>query len=273
MINAYRAFLAGEFVTARDAYQQLIARDPGDADAWYGLGEAWFHDTAGSDQSPAWTHAIRAFRRTLALDPEYALAYEHVQACSRAPAALSPTTHSCRPTRSPWRSASMAGRSIRRSARPRCRARANRGAGDGAELGDDAADHAARPRGDGGRVRGGGELRRRAERGGSVQADGAVASRSPVRRRADPLRLGRRGPCRGRAPNGARHRRAAGFPSYQGAPSVIGDIAAAANVFAYQGDLSHAAKAIDLADQVRQEVSQRAREAGRARRMASLRAG
>ena len=43
------------------------------------------------------------------------------------------------------------------------------------------------------------------------------------------------------------------FRPYQGAPSVIGDIAAAANVFAYQGDLSNAAKAIDLADQVRQE--------------------
>src|SRR5262249_9356295 len=72
VINAYRAFLAGEFVPAREAYQQLIARDAADADAWYGLGEAWFHDTAGSDQSPAWTHAIRAFRRTLALDPGYA---------------------------------------------------------------------------------------------------------------------------------------------------------------------------------------------------------
>jgi tetratricopeptide (TPR) repeat protein len=35
---------------------------------------------------------------------------------------------------------------------------------------------------------------------------------------------------------------------------VVSDIAAAANVFAYQGDLTHAAKALDLADQVRQEV-------------------
>ena len=51
-----------------------------DADAWYGLGEAWFHDTAGTDQSPAWTRALRAFKRTLALDPDYALAYDHVHA-------------------------------------------------------------------------------------------------------------------------------------------------------------------------------------------------
>jgi tetratricopeptide (TPR) repeat protein len=44
------------------------------------------------------------------------------------------------------------------------------------------------------------------------------------------------------------------FRSYQGTPIVVGDIASAANVFAYQGDLSHAAKALDLADQVRREV-------------------
>ena len=44
------------------------------------------------------------------------------------------------------------------------------------------------------------------------------------------------------------------FRTYQGAPTVVADIAAAANVFAYQGDLARAAKTIDLADQVRREV-------------------
>lgn len=44
------------------------------------------------------------------------------------------------------------------------------------------------------------------------------------------------------------------FQPYQGTPTVLGDIAAAANVFAYQGDLESAAKAIELADQVRREV-------------------
>lgn len=44
------------------------------------------------------------------------------------------------------------------------------------------------------------------------------------------------------------------FQPYQGTPTVLADIAAAANVFAYQGDLDNAAKAIDLADQVRREV-------------------
>ena len=44
------------------------------------------------------------------------------------------------------------------------------------------------------------------------------------------------------------------FRPYEGTPTVVSDIAAAANVFAYQGDLASAAKTIDLADQVRREV-------------------
>ncbi len=50
-------------------------------------------------------------------------------------------------------------------------------------------------------------------------------------------------------------RGAEGFPALPGdADRGLADIAAAANVFAYQGDLDNAAKAIDLADQVRREV-------------------
>src|SRR5688572_10409981 len=57
VINAYRAFLEGEYAEARGLYQRLLARDRRDADAWYGLGEAWFHDTLGADQAPAFTQA------------------------------------------------------------------------------------------------------------------------------------------------------------------------------------------------------------------------
>jgi tetratricopeptide (TPR) repeat protein len=46
----------------------------------------------------------------------------------------------------------------------------------------------------------------------------------------------------------------ADFRAHQGTPGVLADIVAAANVFAYQGDLDNAAKAIDLADQIRREV-------------------
>ncbi|MFL5449670.1 MAG: protein kinase domain-containing protein, partial [Gemmatimonadales bacterium] len=79
VINAYRAFLGDQYEEARALYRQLIARDPRDADAWYGLGDAWFHDTAGVNEAPFWTESLRAFKRALALDPSYALAYEHVQ--------------------------------------------------------------------------------------------------------------------------------------------------------------------------------------------------
>jgi len=79
VISAYQAFYDMNYVTARALYQQLLARDPADADAWYGLGEAWFHDTAGGGGRPGqWTQALRAFRRTLALDASYAMAYTHV---------------------------------------------------------------------------------------------------------------------------------------------------------------------------------------------------
>jgi hypothetical protein len=46
------------------------------------------------------------------------------------------------------------------------------------------------------------------------------------------------------------------FRTYEGTPTVVSDIAAAANVFAYQGDLASAAKTLDLADRVRREVIQ-----------------
>jgi tetratricopeptide (TPR) repeat protein len=52
------------------------------------------------------------------------------------------------------------------------------------------------------------------------------------------------------------------FRPYEGTPTVVGDIAAAANVFAYQGDLVNAAKALDLADKVRKEVIHEAEKPG-----------
>jgi serine/threonine-protein kinase len=78
MIRAYRLFLENRMFEARALYQQLIAKDAADVDAWYGLGDAWFHDTM---PPPArFTPSLRAFKRALALDPGYALAFEHVSA-------------------------------------------------------------------------------------------------------------------------------------------------------------------------------------------------
>ncbi len=81
MIRAYRAFIDGDYATSRATYQQLLSRDSTDADAWYGLGDVWFHDTTKSVQVGHRHHTMsyRAFKRAIGLDPGYYLAYEHVQ--------------------------------------------------------------------------------------------------------------------------------------------------------------------------------------------------
>lgn len=79
MVRAYSSFLGGRLGEARGIYDSLLAGNPNDADAWYGLGDAWFHDSYIREPAARFTPALRAFRRTLAIDPAYALAFEHVQ--------------------------------------------------------------------------------------------------------------------------------------------------------------------------------------------------
>ncbi|MDQ2670009.1 MAG: tetratricopeptide repeat protein, partial [Gemmatimonadota bacterium] len=79
IIAAYHAFLNDEYPIARALYERLIARDSQDADAWYGLGEAWFHAPMGPETAADWTRALRAFKRAIALDRDYTLAYDHIQ--------------------------------------------------------------------------------------------------------------------------------------------------------------------------------------------------
>jgi serine/threonine-protein kinase len=255
VINAYRAFIGGEFVEARDLYQRLLARDANDADAWYGLGEAWFHDTAGADQAPAFTQAIRAFRRALDLDPEYALAYDHVQAMLGMAAEAKPGY------------ALVANDSFALAARA-----------DGQLLVDSLSLQAAVRR-----ARAAGLATARswvATQPSTLRAHGAMVNAYLVSGNYDAA-LGEVDRFRNTTPVHpelpfveARIRFASGdvdraaeqlrtaldtvapqdFRPYQGTPTVVLDIAAAANVFAYQGDLANAAKALDLADQVRREV-------------------
>lgn len=78
VINAYRAFLDGDFITSQSLYRSLLARDSNDADAWYGLGDALFHDTSSVNFASNRTSSLRSFNRTLELDPAYTLAYEHI---------------------------------------------------------------------------------------------------------------------------------------------------------------------------------------------------
>jgi len=79
LIRAYRAFIDGNLSMARQYYQDIIGRDPNATQAWYGLGDSWFHD----EELPApqrWTNALRAFMRTTELDPGFTLAFDHVDA-------------------------------------------------------------------------------------------------------------------------------------------------------------------------------------------------
>ncbi len=78
VISAYRAFIEHDLPTARSLYEQLISRNGADVDAWYGLGEAWFHDGDMRARPAQLTQGLRAFRKALHLDPTYALAYDHV---------------------------------------------------------------------------------------------------------------------------------------------------------------------------------------------------
>jgi len=256
VINAYRAFLAGEYGAARESYQQLIARDAGDADAWYGLGEAWFHDTAGRDQSPAWTRATRAFKRALALDPEYALAYDHVQAMLASAGSAQPY-YALVAADSFVMVEGFDGRTLDPSVRSAAVSRARSEALSTARSWVSTQPTTLRAHaamvdaylGSGNYAAAMGEVDRFKQTAPVhpdlpfVEARISFAS-GEVDRAAAELRTA----LDTVAPQD--------FRRYQGAPTVIGDIAAAANVFAYQGDLVNAAKALDLADQVRKEVIQ-----------------
>jgi TolB-like protein len=79
MVQAYQAFVEGDYAGSRNQYQALLARDTTDADAWYALGDAWFHDpdTASNNYARHNQEALRAFHRAIDYDPGYYLAYEH----------------------------------------------------------------------------------------------------------------------------------------------------------------------------------------------------
>jgi serine/threonine protein kinase/Tfp pilus assembly protein PilF len=258
VINAYRAFLGGEYAAARAAYQQLLARDQSDADAWYGLGEAWFHDTTGTNEAAHWTQALRAFRRTLALDPDYSLAYDHVQAMLGSAATPHPyyalvTSDSFALTEGPGgRSLVDSATSVAAVRRAQVEALAT--------------------------ARSWVSSQPTTLRAHGAMVDAYVAAGNYAAALAEVDRFRQTAPVHpelpfvearihfasGEVDRAAKELRTAldsvapqDFRTYRGAPTVVADIAAAINVFAYQGDLTSAAKTIDLADKVRREVIQR----------------
>ncbi|MGZ8398331.1 MAG: protein kinase domain-containing protein, partial [Gemmatimonadales bacterium] len=255
VINAFRAFVQGETGEARALYQQLLARDASDADAWYGLGDAWYHDTAGADQAPAFTQALRAFKRALALDPNYALAYEHVHAML-SEAAVNKPLYALLPADSFVVARSADGRQLLDSAKLSAAVQRARGEA----LKSARSWVASQPT----------TLR---AHGAMVNAYVGVRNYPAALAEVDrfreatplhpelPFVQARIQFASGEVDRAAAQLRTAldtvapkDFQPYQGTPTVLADIAAAANVFAYQGDLDNAAKAIDLADQVRREI-------------------
>ena len=255
VINAYRAFIGGEYRDARSLYQQLLSRDSGDADAWYGLGEAWFHDTAGTDQTPAWTQALRAFKRTLVLDPNYALAYEHIHAMLDLAAVAYPL-YALLPADSFTISRTAAGRQLIDTVAVQAAVQRARG-----EALTSARNWvASQPT----TLRAHGAMVNAYVTAGNYRAALSEVERF---RQATPLHpelpfvearihfaSGDIDRAAAQLRNALDTVAATDFRSYLGTPAVVSDIASAANVFAYQGDLALAAKALDLADQVRREV-------------------
>ena len=67
------------FRSAQQKYENIVARTPADAEAWYGLGDSYYHHRLDDQRATVrnWTRAWRAFNRTLALDSSFHLAYSH----------------------------------------------------------------------------------------------------------------------------------------------------------------------------------------------------
>ena len=254
VINAYRAFIENEPAEARRLYQELIARDSADTDAWYGLGEAWFHDLSG-DRAANMTESLRAFQRTLGLDPEYALAYDHIESmlaeASKPGGSLALVTAD-----SFARTRDRVGRSLVDSAgRAAASARAQRAVVDLARAW--VTTQPTAPRANGALV----DAFIVAE-----QYDEALAEVARFRELAPdhpelPFVEARIHFASGNVERAAGILRAAldstspeDFRSVEGTPTVLGDLGAAVNVFAYQGDILNAERAIELADRVRQTV-------------------
>ncbi|HQR18759.1 MAG TPA: hypothetical protein PK948_10320, partial [Gemmatimonadales bacterium] len=254
VITAYRFFLLGQNAASRNIYQQLLARDPGDPDAWYGLGDAWFHDTKGRIDENR-TESLRAFRRTLALAPDYALAYEHVQfmlnQASRPGTALalvSPDSFALAYDKD--------GRPLLDSttlAAATARARA-------AGLESARAWSTAQPA---------------TGRAHLAMVDALLASQQYPEALAEVARFRASDPdnpetpflqarvrfASGEGPRAAAELKAAlaaitagDFAGAEDAPTVMADVLAGANIFAFYGDLTSAARVIELADEIRTEV-------------------
>ncbi len=80
LIDGYRTFIEGDYDRALEIYATLLSTDSLDIEAWYGSADAAFH--AGYDRGDLAliNRSLRDFRRVIALDSAFGLAYEHMGA-------------------------------------------------------------------------------------------------------------------------------------------------------------------------------------------------
>ncbi len=248
VITAYRFFVLGQNAAARNIYQQLLARNPRDADAWYGLGDTWFHDDRRYMDRNA-TESVRAFRRTLALAPDYTLAYEHVQAMLNL--ASQPSAPLLMVTPDSFAFASGVDSVTRATALTRARL---------AGLESARAWSAAQPS---------------AGRAHLAMVDAFLANEQYPEALAEVSRFRAADPrnpempflearvrfASGEGPRAAAELKSAlatitpgDFAGAEDAPTVMADVMAGTNIFAYYGDLASAARVIELADEIRTDV-------------------
>ncbi len=78
LIDGYRTFIEGDYDRALETYATLLRTDSLDIEAWYGSADAAFH--AGYDRGDLalLNRSMRGFRRVIALDSAFGLAYEHI---------------------------------------------------------------------------------------------------------------------------------------------------------------------------------------------------
>ena len=77
LIAAHLLFTEGDLAASREQYAALVARDSSDAEAWYGLADAYYHGVGTVGGLSDFTRSLRAFDRALELDPTLHLAYAH----------------------------------------------------------------------------------------------------------------------------------------------------------------------------------------------------
>jgi tetratricopeptide (TPR) repeat protein len=88
LVTGYAHFVAGRYPEACTIFDRMVRNDSSDVEAWYNLGECSFHDqtvlpVSGDSNHfvfrSSWNVMLRAFRKTLELDPTYHLAFQHIQ--------------------------------------------------------------------------------------------------------------------------------------------------------------------------------------------------